>query len=538
MAGRNNSFLPNFWFLWRLNLIVSASCEVRGASSRCVRMPIAMRPAVFFAVLALVLSYQRSVYAGPYVFGLDNRPSSPILGGVDPPGVRIPPGNGSEDPFGLVPSPVKVGPSPSLGTTLSDADILKAGTTGPIVDTMRPFNTNYVDAISSNRGVVDGRPLRLAFSVDRASAGVALSAVHAQFLLNQQPGDIFVSARDFPAPVQYVGTLGNFFGWVGNLSSVGSGSSNLLLLNQSQLKLRAGSGGFINSTTLAPPITPGSHDNVDAFDIAPVDISGDHVGDKQVYFSVNPDQVVLPTGLYFSAADIYQTAPGSTTPTLFASASSLGLNPFGDDLDALDLFDRGTVGQVDQGIDYALFSLAPGSQTLLSHSGLNAADIYFTDFSGAFATFASDADLGLNGTVNPAELDGGGLGGMGAGVGGTDNLDALSSYPLGDMDWSGSLSLDDVDDFVQGLTRPVDYRDVNIDHFGQPATILGDFSVPRDGFVDYDDVVPFRTAILAAVPPAAGASQIVPEPGTLFSALISLLALAKCRRRASSRYPE
>ncbi len=489
--------------------------------------------AICAALWALAQSYQTAAVASPFVFGLDNRPRAP-LGPIDPPGS----GNGSEDPFGLVPSPTKVGPSPSLGTTLSDADILKPGATGPVVDTMRPFNTNYVDEISSNRAVVDGRPLRLAFSVDRASSGVSLSAVHAQYQLNQQPGDIFVSARDFPAPVQYVGTIFGF-GWVGNLSSVGSGSSNLLLLNQSQLKLKAGSSGFINSTTLAPPITPGSHDNVDAFDIAPVDTTGDHVGDKQMYFSVNPDQAALTPGLYSSPAGIYQTAAGSTTPTVFASASSLGLNPFSDDVDALDLFDRGTIGQVDPGIDYALFSLAPGSQTLFSHSGLNAADIYFTDFSGAFATFASDADLGLNGTVNPAELDGGGLGGVGtgAGVGGTDNLDALGSYPLGDMDWSGSLDLSDVDDFVQGLTRPVDYRDVNIDHFGQPATILGDFSVPRDGIVDYDDVVPFRAAVLGAVPPAAGQSQSVPEPGTVFSLMMSLVALAKCRHRVSSRFP-
>ncbi len=498
----------------------------------------AARLAILSALWTLVQPFSNEVHASPFVFGLDNRPSAPIPFGIDPPGVRIPPGNGSEDPFGLVPSPVKVGPSPSLGTTLSDADILKPGATGPVVDTMRPLNTNYVDSISSNRAIVDGRPLRLVFSVDRVSAGVAPSAVQTQYLLNQQPGDIFVSARDFPAPIQYVGTIFGF-GWVGNLASVGSGSSNLLLLNQSQLKLKAGPGSFISSTTLAPPITPGSHDNVDAFDIAPVDTSGDHVGDKHMYYSVNPDQVALTPGSYFSAADIYHTAPGSTTPTLFASASSLGLIPnpsFGDDVDALDLFDRGTIGQVDPGIDYALFSLAPGSQTLFSHSGLNAADIYFTDFSGAFATFASDADLGLNGTVNPAELDGGGLGGMGAGagVGGTDNLDALGSYPLGDMDWNGSLDLNDVDDFVQGLTRPVDYRDVNIDHFGQPATILGDFTVPRDGIVDYDDVGPFRAAILGAVPPAAGQSQSVPEPGTVFSIMISLVALATCRHRATS----
>jgi hypothetical protein len=96
------------------------------------------------------------------------------------------------------------------------------------------------------------------------------------------------------------------------------------------------------------------------------------------------------------------------------------------------------------------------------------------------------------------------------------------------MDWNGNLDLLDVDDFVQGLTRPTEYRDINLDHLGQPATVLGDFSVPRDGLVDFDDVVPFRTALEDALPPGAG--QSVPEPGCWQLFAIMFVTRVRSRR--------
>ena len=312
----------------------------------------------------------------------------------------------------------------------------------------------------------------------------------------------------------------------------------MLLLNQSKLKLTAGMGPgvFVESTDMAPPILPGTHDNVDTFDIAPLDTSGDLIGDKQIYFSVNPDQPVLTPLSYGSASDIYRTAPGSLVSTLFAPAITMGLDIFvsdSDDLDALIVYDLGVEGVLEPGVDYALFSLSAGSQSLQTH-GLTAADIFFTDFRQSFATYATDADLGLLGTVGPAELGGGG---SGSGSAASDNLDALGSYPLGDMDWSGSLDLNDVDDFVQGLTRPADYRDVNLDHFGQPVTTLGDFSMPRDGLVDFDDIVPFRTALAGGMGPASG--QGVPEPGAILLTAIAFVMIAGSRPRSqlSQRVP-
>lgn len=499
---------------------------------------------VVAASLVLELAWSSKAFAGPFVFGLDNRPRAPIS--IDPPGF----GNSAEDPFGLVINPILTGPSPSLailspglGRTLSDADILFPGPAAPQANTARPLNTNYVDAISSNQASVDGSVLRLAFSVDRASRGAIASDVRAQFLLNQHPGDIFISARDFPAPSQFVGTtLG--FGWFGNLSSTGLGSSNQLLLNQSALALTAGAGpgNLVDSTVLAPPIMPGSHDNVDAFDMVPPDSTGDFVGDMNVYYSVNPDQPVL-NPVYASAADLYRTTQGSQVPALFASALAMGLDGMGpnsDDVDALVLYDLGTPGVLDPGVDYALFSLSPGSRSLVrppNQPQLTAADIFFTDFRQSFATFATDADLGLSGTIFPAELEGmisGNGSSAGLGTPGTDNVDGLGSYALGDMDWNGTLNLQDVDDFVQGVTRPDDYRDLNLDHFGQPATILGDFSVPRDGLVDFDDIPPFRNVIEGSSSgSASSAAANVPEPALACLAAIALAGLREMRRRGA-----
>jgi prepilin-type N-terminal cleavage/methylation domain-containing protein len=184
-----------------------------------------------------------------------------------------------------------------------------------------------------------------------------------------------------------------------------------------------------------------------------------------------------------------------------------------------------------------LFSLSPGSRSLFTFPGLDAADVFFTDFRQSFATFATDADLGLSGTVLPVEMGPTSTGNAvsaGLGVEETDNLDALGSYALGDMDWNGALNVEDVDDFVQGVTRPDDYRDLNLDHFGQPATVLGDFTVPRDGLVDFDDIPPFREVIDGSIGGSASiAATNVPEPAVVCLAAIAIVALAGTRRRVT-----
>jgi type II secretory pathway pseudopilin PulG len=499
---------------------------------------------------ALLLPFQTAALGGPFVFSLDNRPQQPIS--IDPiagPGVIQ--GNGAEDPYGQVvygPPPLaqRVGPSPSLQPNLSDADILIPGVAGPQVNALRPIATNYIDEISSNRAPAHLRPLRLIFSVDRASDGLHESGVRDQFDKNQQSGDLFLSDGLFAAPGGFLGLLPLGGGWSGiDLPSVGSGTTNKLLLNQSRLKLRAGSppGVFVDSTVDAPEIEPGTHDNVDGFDIGLADTSSDQIVDKDMFFSVNPSQPGF-NPFYNSAASIYRTPAGLQNPQLFAPAATLGLDMFprqpgqspnnSDNVDGLDIFDLGPDGVpngvLDPGIDYALFSLSPGSQTLLNNPGLTAADVFLTDFCHSFARFARDSDLGLSGTANPAELGGPGASpeaGNDLEPFGNDNIDAQAFVNPGDMNWDGYVNYEDVPDFVQGLTRPVDYVN-DEDHWG-PATDPGDFT-PQDGVVDFDDVPPFRLAI--AGPPGAGGGHSTPEPGAFPLVVTVLIAVFISRRRA------
>ena len=105
---------------------------------------------------------------GQIVFGLDNRPQSPI--GIDPP---VPTGgNGAEDPFGQLVGLTSVGPSPSLAVgPYSDATVLVPGLTTPELHLDPPPGANYIDAFSGNAPPPLGNPIRLAFSVDRLTSG-------------------------------------------------------------------------------------------------------------------------------------------------------------------------------------------------------------------------------------------------------------------------------------------------------------------------------------------------------------------------------
>jgi hypothetical protein len=74
-------------------------------------------------------------------------------------------------------------------------------------------------------------------------------------------------------------------------------------------------------------------------------------------------------------------------------------------VDGLCLWDYGTVGKMDPGLDYACFTLAPGSATLyaLQAAGyrVTAGDVLFTDFQGFFYIYLYDSDIGVANLPRP-----------------------------------------------------------------------------------------------------------------------------------------
>ena len=340
---------------------------------------------------------------------LDDNPAFPIS---SPLGFGL----GAEDEFGLTGGP-GLAPSPSLPLLLTplDGTIFTPGL--PTLFEMTP-NGFEIDAQSTNHFPIlqpNLPPITIQFSVDRLTTGAAGSGVAAEFAVGQQPGDIYTSTAVFPSPAMFAGTLGPG-PFAGVLPSAGGGGSNALLIDESAFGLTTAA-GIVPPGVPAGPIVMGSHDNVDSFDFMPLGPppgGGPPFGVYPVfsYFAVTPDEAVR-VGPPLSAADLIDVAPfapGGVPFPPYAFAGSMGLDSLGpntDSIDAVVVFDGGMApgGPANGGpgaepvLDFALFSLAPGSASLapgvLTPGGLSAADVFFTDFTGAFAIFAFDTDVGL-----------------------------------------------------------------------------------------------------------------------------------------------
>jgi hypothetical protein len=216
------------------------------------------------------------------------------------------------------------------------------------------------------------------------------------------------------------------------------GNSNLLMFDESLLSLTAGNGpGNHQGPAIGcPAIASGTHDNVDALNFQPFDTNGDRVTDRWLYWSLNPDAAWMQGML---EAEIYDIAPGGG-PVMpgpaYAQPWQMGLNLVGeDDIDGLIVWDQAAPGGPAWGgpgaepqLDYALFSLSHGSATL-AQWGLSPGDIFFTDFNGSFALYASAIDLGLN---------------VAAGAIGSDNVDALTVLAPGDATLDGRIDVSDL----------------------------------------------------------------------------------------------
>ncbi len=385
-------------------------------------------------------------------FGLDDNPAHPISSPIG-----VIPGFGAEDPFGIpAPGfPPGLAPSPTLGIIPAiDADVL---TSGPWTQWATP-NGGYISAMSLNTPEA-GVWINALFSVDRLSTGQPNTAVNRQAGLNQQPGDIYRSWTLFVWPGQFAGTLsgGPFAGYLNSVAHLVA--NNGLLIDEMWLGLLAG-GVAVPPATPAPAVAPqvALWDNVDTYEMTRMTDPNLPGFVNWSYFTVYPDEA-LAVGV--SAADIFDLPPGAPggVPVPYAPAVSMGLDPDMDAIDALVVFDRNVPGGPawggpggEPGIDYALFSLAPGSVSLAMY-GLDAADVLFTDFSGAFAVYARSNVLGLAGVP-------------GGTVGEGDNIDALEILCAADIDGDNDVDLQDLSMLLAKfgvVVTPDDPADLNHD---------------------------------------------------------------------------
>lgn len=326
-------------------------------------------------------------------------------------------GCGAEDPYGIgLPATMAglIGPSPSLAFSafgLFDGELFQPGVITDVV----PPNGFSLDALSADhpwRGYYP--PIQLKFSVDRGTTGLPGTPLALEAGFNQAPADLYTSTKLFHHPGNFVGLpAGGAF--VGGLPSViGGPNSNVLTYDDSFFGLTPGlgAGNLLGPGVAAPPIIPGSHDNLDAYNDLPtplLDVNGDQINDTNYFFSISPDEA-FAAGI--NPGDILDVAAGAggTAPVPYATAFSIGLDMYGqhgtDDIDALILWDNGIpLGPMwggpggEPGIDFALFSLANGSSSLLAIQGMglpvDGSSIFFTDFNGSFALYAFGSDLGV-----------------------------------------------------------------------------------------------------------------------------------------------
>ena len=189
------------------------------------------------------------------------------------------------------------------------------------------------------------------FTVDRLSVGLPETAVREQALISEQGGSIFTTSLS---------------------------SDNQLLNDPSSLGLTPGFfGDGLNSLSSEP--------------------SG-----SLTYFSISAFSASNGFGTGGLSSDIL-ISDGSGSFSVFADGATMGLDE-ADDIDSLILFDGGTIGQLDPGIDRAIFSLSSFSPSTFTFTGndyspglkgsLSPADLLLTDFSGSFSSCASGPSQG------------------------------------------------------------------------------------------------------------------------------------------------
>ncbi|MBN2448312.1 MAG: hypothetical protein JXO22_16415, partial [Phycisphaerae bacterium] len=321
--------------------------------------------------------------------------------------VANPPPPANSDPISITPA------SPSIGFGNTPGDIYgeqpglwvvaqgwDVGGPGPILHA--PDFAYGLTPVDNNDGHSNGEwnpwvEQFIYFSGSPSSVGMPLTAYNTQSGLWQAEGDRFVAngiASPPPAVAMATGIQANVFPSF-------PGPLNLLSANQTRFNEIPSVPAMVPNPGVYPP------DDMDALELTLFDINGDKIPDRPVYFTVDRPTAMA---LGVSPADVLFSPPGGMWNPWFP-APQLGLAPV-DDVDALAVFDLHARGIPEPGIDYALFSLAPGSPTLDGADGVagtaddySAADIFVTNFNGAFMLYLPASAIGMLPTDDVDALD-------------------------------------------------------------------------------------------------------------------------------------
>ncbi len=451
--------------------------------------------------------------------------AAPAFGNEPPPG--------QADPISLTrnsPSVVLFGNTPAdiygevIGAGFGGWDV---GGPGPVMHVpdmnygLQPMADNNDAHSNGEQQFSDpGMELVIYFSGDVSSVGMPLTDYDHQAQRNQAAGDRFVSngAAQPPSFVLSSGVPSPLINGPVFPGAFGTMSPNILSANQDRYNEIPTRPAMIYNSYL-PPAGSGAlnMDDMDALELMPFDTNGDLMHDTPVYFSLDPLSPSLGLGAG-SPADILVSLPMSPAIQLFAPAPLMGLTMI-DDVDALAVWDYANPLVADGQIDYALFSLAPGSPSLVGPDGAwgtaddySAADIFVTDFSGVNALYMTAQTLGMQFMDNIDALDVEAWEGPQS----VEVFEEIWELPAieGDLDGDGFVGLDDLDIILRNWNQTV-----------PPADPLADPN--GDGYVGLDDLdIVLRNWNKGVPPPAAD----VPEPATV--ALFSLAGYALITRRA------
>lgn len=308
---------------------------------------------LFFWTAAVLLA----VPAGAGVSLDRNSPSIGLCGAAPTEVYRLGKPGGGCDAAG--PGPVKELSSTALALTAND----------------------NVDGLSANTLTPPDMTYYLLYSADRTSLGQVASPYAAEAANNQAASDLWRTLVTGGSPA----------------ASMGGAGCVAWMVFPPQFQHRNQTSYNLIQTAPAGAAVAAPLDDVDAVEMDVLDITGDNIHDVNVYFSLDS------ASLSASGADIYFAPMATAAFITYSTPADIGLAT-ADDIDALVMWDRGMLGAVDPGVDFALFSLAPGSPTLAAF-GISAAAILVTDFSGTFCPFVAPPQLGLRTTDNVDGLD-------------------------------------------------------------------------------------------------------------------------------------